>query len=186
MASLHTTRRWLLLSAAGLASFLLALQLGRRETDASEQVVEAVTRDTRPAVRDSVPAPSAPAHGLPDTLAARSRLVPSSSGNAFAVLNWQPPPAPVRVAPTAPPPPPPQPVAPVAPPLPFSFVGLMEKGTARPQAFLAKGDALLVVGVGDLIDNNTYRVDALTAQQIVLTYLPLNTTQTLHTTGGTK
>jgi hypothetical protein len=61
-----------------------------------------------------------------------------------------------------------------------------QKGSARPQAFLDKGDTLLVVGAGYVIDNNTYRVDTLTAQQIVLTYLPLNTAQTLNTTGGIK
>lgn len=55
-----------------------------------------------------------------------------------------------------------------------------------PEAFLAKGDALLVVSVGDMLDNNTYRVDTLNANEVVMTYLPMNTKQTLNVSGGTK
>jgi hypothetical protein len=77
-------------------------------------------------------------------------------------------------------------VVPVAPPLPFTFVGLLEQNAGRPQAFLSKGELLLVVAAGDLLDNKTYRVDALNAQQIVITYLPLNTPQTLNISGTTK
>jgi hypothetical protein len=61
----------------------------------------------------------------------------------------------------------------------------VERGTDRPQAYLAKGDALLVVAVGDVIDNNTYRVDALATSGVVLTYLPLNKQQTVNVPGGT-
>lgn len=112
----------------------------------------------------------------------RSRTVPESSGNAFANLSWMPPPPVVVVAP---PPRPPKPPPPTAPPLPFIFVGLMEQGAARPQAFLAKGDALLVVAAGDTIDNNTYRIETLSAQKIVITYLPMGLQQTLHILGTT-
>ena len=117
------------------------------------------------------------------TFPQRTHVVPESSGDAFATMSWLPPPPPVRVAP---PPPPPAPVVPVAPPLPFTFVGLMEQSTTRPQAFLSKGDALLVVAAGDLIDNNTYRVDTVNPQQIIMTYLPMNTLQTLNILGTTK
>jgi hypothetical protein len=68
--------------------------------------------------------------------------------------------------------------------LPFTFVGMVERGADRPQAYLAKGDALLVVAVGDVIDNNTYRVDALATTGVVLTYLPLNKQQTVNVPGG--
>jgi hypothetical protein len=61
---------------------------------------------------------------------------------------------------------------------------MVERGADRPQAYLAKGDALLVVAVGDVIDNNTYRVDALAATGVVLTYLPLNKQQTVNVPGG--
>lgn len=184
MNGLRTTPRWLVLTAAGVASFFLAMQWGGRDARPAEEVVEAVTRPPGLAVRAGAPATPDAARDPVPVGVDPGRSVPATRGNAFAVLNWQPPPAPVRAV--APPPPPPPPVAPVAPPLPFSFVGLLEKGGARPQAFLAKGDSLLVVGVGDVIDNNTYRVDSLAPQQIVLTYLPLNTVQTLQTTGGTR
>ena len=82
---------------------------------------------------------------------------------------------------------PPPPAAPVAPPLPFVFVGMLEKGLEqRPQAFLAKGDTLLVVGAGDLLDNKSYRIETLSSQEIVMTYLPLDTRQTLPVAGGTR
>jgi hypothetical protein len=74
----------------------------------------------------------------------------------------------------------------VAPPMPFTFVGMLESGTAKPSAFLAKGEALLVVSAGDVLDNNTYRVDRLSASEIVMTYLPLNIQQTLSVPGATK
>lgn len=183
MSGLKTSLRWPLLVAAGAASFLLALSWGRRDADPADSVVEAVTHEVRRPVRVAAPVPAEAVRDPAPVAVDRSRSVPRSKGNAFAVRNWQKPPPP---APVVAPPPPPPPAAPVAPPLPFSFVGLMEKGGARPQAFLAKGDSLLVVGVGDVIDNNTYRVDSLAPQQIVLTYLPLNTVQTLHTTGGAK
>ena len=113
-------------------------------------------------------------------LPTRSRMAPESNGNAFSNLSWLPPP-PQAVAVPAPPKPPP----PTAPPLPFTFVGLMEKGAARPQAFLSRGDALLVVAAGDTIDNNTYRIETLSAQKIVITYLPMNIQQSLNILGTT-
>ncbi len=106
-------------------------------------------------------------------------------GDAFSPTSWTPPPppppppAPVVVAPPPPPPPPP-----TAPPLPYSFVGMLED-KSRPQAFLARGEVLNIVKVGDVIDNS-YRVEALSASQVVLTYLPLNQTQTLSVSQGQK
>jgi hypothetical protein len=111
-----------------------------------------------------------------------SRTVHESNGDAFATQNWLPAP-PIVKAP--PPPPPPLPVAPVAPPLPFVYLGLIERGNAKPQAFLAKGDSMLVVVAGDALET-VYRVESLSAQQIVLTHLPTNTTQTLTAPGNQK
>ena len=110
-----------------------------------------------------------------------SRAVPSGEGQAFGRLSWLPPPPPA-----APPPPPPAPVAPTAPPLPFTFVGMVENGMGKPQAFLAKGDTLLVVSAGELLENNTYRVDSFDANQVVITYLPLTTKQTIDVSGPAK
>lgn len=109
-----------------------------------------------------------------------SRLVPDSTGDAFVNLSWVPPvpPVPVMAPPRALPAP-----APTAPPLPFTFVGLLEKGADHPMAFVAKGDALLVVAAGDTMDDNNYRVDTLSAQKIVVTYLPMGIQQTLNIIG---
>jgi hypothetical protein len=105
-----------------------------------------------------------------------------AGGTAFAPLSWLPPPPPPRPAP--PPAPPPPPPRPVAPPLPFVFVGMAERGADRPQAYLAKGEVLLVVAVGDFIENRTYRVDALSASGVLLTYLPLDKQQMVNAPGG--
>jgi hypothetical protein len=113
----------------------------------------------------------------------RSAAIPGTTGQPFATLSWvappPPPPKPVVVAPAPPAPP-------VAPPLPFAFVGMVEKGTPRPQAFLSKGDALLVVSLGDTIDDGAYRVDAMNASQIVFTHLPTNTKQIITLSGGSQ
>lgn len=111
-----------------------------------------------------------------------SRVVPDSQGEAFINLSWVPP-APPAV--TAPPQVLPSP-APTAPPLPFTFVGLLEKGADHPVAFVAKGDVLLVVAAGDTIDGDTYRVETLGAQKIVVTYLPMGIQQTLNLIGTSQ
>jgi hypothetical protein len=79
---------------------------------------------------------------------------------------------------------PPPPSPPTAPPLPFSFVGLLEQKSGKPTAFLAKGEALVVAGVGDVIDG-TYRVESLSPTGVVVTYLPLSQRQTVGPSGGT-
>lgn len=72
----------------------------------------------------------------------------------------------------APPPPPPQ-----APPLPFVYVGMLADDD-RTTVFLSQGSRDIAVRNGETIDG-TYRVDAVRADRIELTYLPLNQRQTL-------
>lgn len=188
MSSLKNTLQLLLIAVAGVASFYVAMQWRRASLSETPLLVEAVARESRPPVAPAVPAlVTTQATAVPNrdntlVLPDRTHVVPQSSGDAFAKLSWVPPPPVVRTAP----PPPPAPAVPMAPPLPFIFVGLMEQGAAKPQAFLSKGDSLLVVAAGDVIDNNTYRIDTLSAQQIVITYLPLNTPQTLTILGTSK
>ena len=110
----------------------------------------------------------------------RERIPTEGAGDAFRSAAWTPPPPPPP--PPAPPPPPPPP--PSAPPLPFSFVGLLEQRSSKPTAFLAKGEALVIAGVGDVIDG-TYRVESLSPTGVVVTYLPLNQRQTVGPSGGT-
>ena len=65
---------------------------------------------------------------------------------------------------------------PVAPPLPFRYLGKMiEDG--RLAVFLARGDESLSVSAGSRIGE--YRVDKVTESEVVFTYLPLKTKQSL-------
>ena len=63
---------------------------------------------------------------------------------------------------------------------------MVESGAGKPQAFLAKGEALFIVAAGDVLDNQSYRVESLNPSQIVMTYVPLNIQQTIDVSRGTK
>ena len=182
------TLQYALLAAAGGASFYLAAHLRPASPDAAaadDDVVEPATGAERAVPTSARVADAVQPASVRDAdlaLPRSPRDVPAAGGDPFGPRSWlppapPPPPAPVVVA--APP------AAPVAPPLPYSFVGMLESGGAQPQAFLARGDALLVVSAGDLLDNNTYRVDTLGPQGIVMTYLPMNTKHTLTVSGAT-
>jgi hypothetical protein len=194
----------LVLGGAGIGAFYAAAHLAR-QGPADADVVAPATRtvvasahanlampsaraseaaarvpvDTAPAASSAASAAMAPADARGD----RSVVIPGSTGQPFATLSWvaPPPPPPKPVVVVAPPPPPP-----VAPPLPFTFVGMVEEGTPKPQAFLSRGDELLVVSAGDLLDNGAYRVDALSAGQIVFIHLPTNTKQVITLSGGSQ
>ncbi len=75
---------------------------------------------------------------------------------------------------SAPPPPPPPPDA---PPLPYAYMGKLVDG-ANASVFLMKGDRNYIVRSGDTIDG-AYRVDEVGDQSMTLTYLPLDTKQSL-------
>jgi hypothetical protein len=84
-----------------------------------------------------------------------------------------PPPPKARKAAAPPPPPPPR-----APPLPFRMIGsLDEEGKVTVFAERANGD-VVALRVADIVDN-TYRIDAINARTMILTYLPLGQQQTL-------
>ena len=69
-----------------------------------------------------------------------------------------------------------RPAKPVAPPLPFRYLGKMiEDGTLN--VFLARGEESLSVRAGQKLGE--YRVDKVTDSEIVFTYLPLKTKQSL-------
>ncbi len=178
MNRLKNTFQLMLIVAAGVASFSVAMQWRREDSHDTSTLVDVVVR-ANPMPFAPASAPRSDMFAPPD----RTHVVPQSSGDAFGKLSWVPPPPVVRpLQPSLPPPP----VVPVAPALPFTFVGLMEQGTGKPQAFLSKGNALLVVAAGDVIDDNTYRVDSISPQQISITYLPLNTPQILTILGTSK
>jgi hypothetical protein len=174
-----------ILSAAGAATFAAAFHFSGSGGDG---VVESVAHNTN--VPASAPATTASAETTPSTATAaggapslptRSRITESANKDPFAPRGWlpppPPPPPPAAEAPAAPPPPP------TAPPVPFRFVGLLEEKSAKPAAFIAKGDALYVVHVGDVVES-TYRVESFNSAQVVVTYLPLQQRQTIEVNGG--
>lgn len=92
--------------------------------------------------------------------------------DVFQAKSWYVPPPPPKPVP----PPPPAP-----PPLPFIYMGkLLEEDKLT--VFLTKQDRHYAVKAGDTLDG-AYRVESVSAQQVLFTYLPLNMQQTL-TLGG--
>jgi len=102
----------------------------------------------------------------------------SSKRDAFAPHSWTPPPRPVA----RPKPPPPPPVAPPPPPQPpalsLVYLGQLEVEGEETVYYLAQGDRVFAVSVGDTI-NGVYRVLPPEGRAIALLYLPLNIKQLL-------
>jgi hypothetical protein len=96
-------------------------------------------------------------------------------GNVFASKSWYVPPPPPPPPAAAPPGPPPKPTA---PPLPFTYLGKYQD-TGAPVIFLVRGDRILTVKQGDVIEGN-YRVDGIAGSTLTLTYMPLDIKQTLN------
>ena len=173
------------IAGAGALVLAVALHFAPSNGDGVVQSVAHAGDSPANAVRAGAePAQAAPApagSGAPD-LPTRGRIDQSAAKDPFAARGWLPPPPPPAPAPVVPvvaeaPPPP------TAPPVPFKFVGLIEEKAAKPAAFIAKGDALFVVHVGDVVEN-TYRVESFNSAQVVVTYLPLQQRQTIEVTGG--
>ncbi|WP_139248302.1 hypothetical protein [Janthinobacterium lividum] len=96
----------------------------------------------------------------------RDPLVESKT-DLFRFISFQPP------APKAlPPPPPPPPPKPSAPTFPYQYFGRMVDVDGRTVTYLTRGDTLIPIHARQLLDN-TYRIDAVTDTQIVVTYVPL-------------
>jgi hypothetical protein len=96
--------------------------------------------------------------------------------NVFEKKTWFIPPPP------PPPPPKPKPVpppAPVAPPLPYAYLGSYQEPGGHLIIFLTKGERMYSVSPGDTLES-VYRVDGIVGVQLSLTYLPLNTKQTIN------
>ena len=165
----------LVLAAGALASYG-AMHFSGGSADS--RLIEPVTRSASNHQAGSNKLASA-AENLPKTIVppARASLDQAAASNLFASNSWlpPPPPAPPELAPAPPPPP-------TAPPVPFNFVGLLQD-QAKPTAFLAKDDKLLLVSAGDTLDG-AYRIESVSASEIVLTYLPLNQRQSILISGG--
>ncbi|GAA5783952.1 hypothetical protein GCM10007860_09010 [Chitiniphilus shinanonensis] len=140
----------------------------------------------RPAARTPAKAPTASdASAASEPAAANASQ--AKSANLFPAQTWAPPPPP----PPTPGPPTPTPV-PVAPPLPFSVIGSWhERGNdqivveASGQQFVLcrRCDSLGRIQQGETL-LGVYRVDDISRDAILFTYLPLNQQQSLPV-GGT-
>lgn len=195
--------RWLQIAAvvvAGLVSFLLSFKVGVQGRDANLNADSAAVQPAKPVANVPTNTASSPAvEESPSKPAPPSRLQAGILQNPFAPLNLQasldkpvvvavvvPKPEKKPMAPPKPPPPPPMVVpevvaAPTAPPLPFVVLGAIRgQGIAqgKPVVFLNERGASLVVSEGDDI-RGTYKVEAISANSIEFTYLPLGQRQSL-------
>jgi len=171
MKPAHT--RWLL--ALGLAGTLaLVWYVSNEERDASPSTKPAqVARKAPRSNKES--ASSKPSITTQGQALASVERPPQRDDipDLFRSFSWY-------VAPPPPPPlPPPPPPKPTAPPLPFAFIGQYTEGNTK-LIMLTRGDRLLTVSIGDVIDS-TYKVESMNAGQLTFVYLPLATTQALST-----
>lgn len=134
-----------------------------------DEIAEPVERPTRATRQDAL----RQTQSAPAPVALRSELLQRESAdleieNIFAARSWYVPPPPPK---PLPPPPP------AAPPMPFTYVGKLEE-PGRTMIFLSRQGVNYSVKQGDQIEG-TYRVEEISPQAVILTYLPLNIRQTL-------
>ena len=142
------------LAGVAVVSALASVVAGRERpafAPASEPKV-----DMRLQVRDDI-----------DLAKLEARVDEGAKVDAFAPRNFSPviPPQAAQAA-----------AKPVAPPLPFRYVGKMLDGD-KLAVFLVNGNESLAVAAGERIGE--YRVEKITDAEIVFTYLPLKTKQSL-------
>jgi len=162
-----TKREWGLLALV-LVVVVLAVVTTEQEGDGGDTVIAEVTRADRKHAEGSRKADA----GDLDLSQLRRVASAAEPGNAFESKSWYVPPPP---PPPAPPPKALPPPVPTAPPLPFTYLGRYQDNAA-PVIFLVRGDRILTVRAGDVIEG-TYRVDGIVGSALNLTYLPLNIKQ---------
>ena len=158
-------RKWLLWGA-------LAATLGSAILAPSE---ESPRRDARPPAR--VPAAgAAPASRAVDPAPAEPVVVvrPVREGDAGMVVNLFEPRLPPQAPVVA--------VKPSAPPLPFVYMGSIEDD-GKVKVFLVQGQNVFGATTGSAFAPN-YRLDAIGAEGLTITYLPLDVQQSLPTGGA--
>ncbi len=192
---------------AGAASFYVSFALGPRKQHATADNTIVAAKPPLSAASATAMAAAVATPAVPAALAepasrpsAPSRLAAGILQNPFAPLNLhastdkpvvvaaaehapvkkpvrKPVAPPVVAAPVPPLPPPP----PTAPPLPFVVLGAIrgpDIAQGKQVVFLSEKGASLVVSQGDDI-HGTYKVEAITANAIEFTYLPLGQRQSL-------
>lgn len=93
--------------------------------------------------------------------------LPETTTDLFRLVSFQPPPP--KAEPLPPPPPPPKPTAPA---FPYTYFGRMVDINGNTITYLSRDDALIPIHPQQLLDNS-YRIEAVTETQIVVTYVPL-------------
>lgn len=164
-------RQWTLLAALGLT--LAATWWAAQIDEAEVGEVAGVVAPARRAPDAPAPAPR-PRAAAPAAAAANTLAIVREPWPAAAADLLQPPraaQAALQAAPAV--------AAPSAPPLPFTFIGSIERGGRR-TVMLMEGEALHLVGVRERIGDR-YRVERVTPTQIEFTYLPLQLRQVLET-----
>lgn len=164
-----TKREWALLALA-LSVIVVAVVTNEQEGENGDTAISEVTR----ADRKNADSPRKADAGDLDLTQLRRVASAAEPGNAFESKSWYVPPPPPPPS-LAPPPMPLPPPAPTAPPLPFTYLGKYQD-SAVPVIFLVRGDRILTVRTGDVIEG-TYRVDGIVGATLGLTYLPLNIKQ---------
>lgn len=152
-----------------LAAAALALALGR----ATGGDGEPAGVPAEPLARERA-APAAP-RAVPALALARARRAAGEDdavADLFSGRSWAPQPVPAAQV-VAPPPP-----KPAAPPLPFIYLGRLEADGEKPVVYLQRGAAVLAVSEGDVLEPD-YRVESVSAEELVIVFLPLAERQRL-------
>ncbi len=102
-------------------------------------------------------------------------VAPTHAAALFAQHSWTVLPPLAKLPPPPPAPPPPEPTA---PPLPYTLVGSVVQAGGTPVYFLAHGDRVIDVRVGDRLDG-VYQLESAAGGQLVFVYLPLNIRQNI-------
>ena len=162
-------RRWLILGGALLATVVASVWPRDHQRAALEVVAPVTRRDDAPPRPRSLPADSE----LPELGERLERAqavpgLPDPVPDLFGARTWSPPPARVKPGQAAA-------AAPVAPPFPYAITGSADTGTG-PVAVFSRQNQDFAVKAGELLEQ-TYRVDAIDAQSVTVTYLPLGLTQ---------
>ena len=164
-----TKREWALLALCLPVILLAAAATDQAGEDSGAAVAEVARAD-----KGRAGAAHASAADELDLAGLRRKAIAAEPGDAFQSKSWYAPPPP---PPPAPPPKPLPPPVPSAPPLPFTYLGKFQD-SAKPVIFVVRGDRILTVSAGDIIEG-TYRVDGIVGATLGLTYLPLNIRQNL-------
>ena len=157
--------RWLILGTALLATVVASVWPRDEDKTTPEVVAPVMRRDDAPA-KGRQPSSQLELPALGDRLE-RPRT-PAEIQDLFGSKDWNPPPPPVRQKPLPPP-------APTAPPFPYAVAGSVADANGLMIVFNRERQDF-VLRIGDILEQ-TYRVEAIDAQSVTVTYLPLGLTQ---------